>query len=51
MEKKMIINGMMCVRCQARVEKAIAAIPGVSACRVDLEKKTAYITMEHDVSD
>ena len=51
MEKKMLIEGMMCVRCKAAVEKNLAKVPGVSVCTVDLEAKTAAITLESDVAD
>lgn len=51
MEKKMMINGMMCGHCKATVEKALAAVDGVSACVVDLEAKTAIITLDKDVAD
>ena len=50
MEKKMMIDGMMCTHCQGRVEKALNAIDGVSA-KVDLEGKCAYITESKEVSD
>ena len=43
MEKKMVIEGMMCAHCQARVEQALNALPGVAA-RVDLQAKTATVT-------
>ncbi len=43
MEKKIIIDGMMCAHCQAHVEKALNALPGVAAT-VDLEAKTATVT-------
>ncbi len=51
MEKKMLINGMMCAHCKAAVEKALSAVEGVSACVVDLEAKTAVITLDNDVTD
>lgn len=51
MEKKMLIEGMMCNHCKAAVEKNLAKVPGVSACVVDLEAKTATITLENDVAD
>ena len=38
MEKKMVIEGMMCAHCQARVEQALNALPGVAA-QVDLQAK------------
>ena len=50
MEKKIMINGMMCAHCQAHVEKALNAIDGVEA-KVNLEAKTATLTLSKDVSD
>lgn len=38
------IEGMMCKHCQARVEKALKAVPGVETVTVDLEAKTAEVT-------
>ena len=48
MEKKVIIEGMMCMHCRAHAEKALNAIEGATAT-VDLESKTAIVT--GDVSD
>ncbi|MDD6159850.1 MAG: heavy metal translocating P-type ATPase [Oscillospiraceae bacterium] len=48
MEKKVIIEGMMCQHCRAHAEKALNDLPGVTAT-VDLESKTATVTGE--VSD
>ena len=45
MEKKVIIEGMMCMHCRAHAEKALNAIEGVTAT-VDLESKTAIVTGE-----
>lgn len=50
MKKEMIIEGMSCMHCSGRVEKALNGIDGVSA-KVDLEKKTAYIDLDKEVSD
>lgn len=50
MEKIMTIEGMSCAHCSARVEKALNAIRGVSAL-VDLDKKTATVTMDAPVAD
>ena len=33
----------MCEHCQARVEKALAAVKGVKRAQVDLEAKTATV--------
>lgn len=51
MEKKMLIDGMMCAHCKATVEKALSAVDGVTACAVDLAAKTATITLEREVPD
>lgn len=51
MEKKMLVEGMSCNHCKMSVEKAISAVPGVSACVVDLANKTATITLREDVAD
>ena len=48
MEKKVLIEGMMCMHCRAHAEKALNAIEGATAT-VDLESKTAIVT--GDVSD
>ena len=49
MEKTMVIEGMSCKHCSARVEKALEDI-GVKA-KVDLDKKIALVTMESAVED
>lgn len=50
MTKKMMIEGMSCGHCSARVEKALNALEGVSAT-VDLENKCAEITVDGAVSN
>ncbi len=50
MEKTMLIEGMTCAHCKARVEKALNAIPGVRA-NVVLEEKKAHIEVSGRVSD
>lgn len=47
---KMKIEGMSCGHCSARVEKALNAIPGVSAS-VDLESACASVTLSENVSE
>lgn len=51
MEKKLNVEGMMCMHCKASVEKVLSAVPGVSAVVVDLEAKTAVVTCEASVLD
>lgn len=50
MTKTLLIEGMSCGHCSARVEKALNALGGVNAV-VDLEKKTATVTLSGPVSD
>ncbi len=50
MNKTMKIEGMMCVHCKANVEKALNAIPGVTA-QVDLDAGTANLTCSQEVTD
>ena len=51
MEKKLLVEGMMCNHCKATVEKALSGVPGVTAAVVDLEAKTATVTLSEDVAD
>ncbi len=39
------IEGMMCMHCAARVKEALTAVPGVSAVEINLEAKTATLTV------
>lgn len=50
MTKTMNIEGMMCGHCQARVEKALKEVPGVTEVVVKLEAKNAVVTAEDSVS-
>ncbi len=50
MTKTMNIQGMMCPHCVAHVNKALTAIPGVTA-DVQLENKRAVITLTQPVED
>lgn len=50
MTKTLEIKGMMCMHCQAHVEKALNALEGVTAT-VNLEAGTATVTMEAEIAD
>ncbi|MDO4515659.1 MAG: heavy metal translocating P-type ATPase [Bacillota bacterium] len=50
MNKTMTIEGMMCMHCKAHVEKALNAIPGVTA-QVDLEAGKAAVDCPAAVTD
>lgn len=51
MKKIMTVNGMQCEHCKMSVEKALAALSGVSDVKVDLKKKTATVTLSESVDD
>jgi len=51
MEKKLMVEGMMCNHCKATVEKVLKALDGVSDAVVDLAAKTATVTLTADVAD
>lgn len=40
------VEGMHCAHCQANVEQALKAVKGVRAATVDLEQKTATVTVK-----
>jgi heavy metal translocating P-type ATPase len=49
-QKTLTIEGMSCMHCLARVEKALNAIDGVEA-KVSLEEKSAKLELTKEVSD
>lgn len=49
-EKILLIKGMSCGHCSARVEKALNAIDGVQA-KVDLEANSAKVILSKEISD
>ena len=51
MKKVISVDGMMCAHCQAHVQKALAAVDGVSAADVSLENKEATVTLSKEVDD
>ena len=51
MTKVMTIEGMMCVHCTGRVQKALEEVTGVSTVTMSLEDKTATVELESDVTD
>ncbi|MDD8017951.1 MAG: heavy metal-associated domain-containing protein [Bacteroidota bacterium] len=42
---KLTVTGMMCNNCSAKVEKALKGVQGVSDAKVNLEEKSAVITL------
>ncbi|NYB74624.1 heavy metal translocating P-type ATPase [Sedimentibacter hydroxybenzoicus DSM 7310] len=51
MKKTFIVEGMSCGHCKAAVEKALKAVDGVENAVVDLESKTAEVTLSNEVND
>ncbi|MCE9898508.1 copper-exporting P-type ATPase CopA [Raoultella terrigena] len=41
--QQLLINGMSCASCVSRVQKALAAVPGVAQARVNLAERTALV--------
>ncbi len=51
MKKTLHVEGMMCCHCEARVKKALEALPAVDAAVVSHEAGTAIVTLNAVVSD
>lgn len=51
MNKTMKINGMMCGHCEARVKKALEALPEVTEAVVSHETETAVLTLSAPAAD
>jgi len=49
--KTLIVEGMMCSHCEARVKKALEAVSGVESAVADHEKGTAVVTLSAPVED
>ena len=51
MTKKMVIEGMMCGHCSARVKKVLEALPQVEEAVVSHEDGTAIVTLTEEVAN
>ena len=51
MKKTLNVEGMMCGHCEARVKKALEALPEVAEAVVSHEAGTAVVTLNADVAD
>ena len=51
MEKTMKIEGMMCMHCSGRVQKALEALPQVDSAAVSHENGTAVVTLNAPIDD
>ncbi|MCF8105339.1 MAG: heavy metal translocating P-type ATPase [Desulfohalobiaceae bacterium] len=46
-----ILEGMSCVSCARRVERALTDLPGVKAARVDFADREAEVVVDEDLAD
>ena len=51
MKKTLHVEGMMCCHCEARVKKALEALPAVDEAVVSHEAGTAIVTLNAEISD
>ena len=51
MKKTLKVEGMMCGHCEARVKKALEALPEVDEAVVSHEAGTAIVTLNAEVAD
>ena len=51
MTKTLKVEGMMCMHCEARVKKALEAVPGVESAVADHTAGTAVVTLREPVAD
>ncbi len=51
MKKTFTVEGMSCGHCKAAVEKALKSVDGVENVVVDLQSKTAEVTLSNEVND
>ena len=49
--KEVYIDGMSCMHCAAKVEKALASISGVADAKVDLVNKKAVVKLKKDIDN
>ena len=51
MKKTLKVEGMMCGHCEARVKKALEALPEVTEAVVSHEAGTAIVTLNAEAAD
>ena len=51
MTKTLKVEGMMCGHCEARVKKALEAVPGVESAVANKDSGTAVVTLKEAVAD
>jgi len=51
MTKKLLIEGMSCKHCAARVEGVLTSLPGVAKAKVNLKEGVALVKLNAEISD
>ena len=51
LKKNIDVEGMTCAHCTAAVDKALERVDGVAIAAASLEKQSAQVALDHDVSD
>lgn len=49
--KEVYIDGMSCMHCAAKVEKALASVSGVADAKVDLVNKKVVVKLKKDIDN
>ena len=49
--KEVYIDGMSCMHCAAKVEKALVSVSGVADAKVDLVNKKAVVKLKKDIDN
>lgn len=49
--KEVYIDGMSCMHCAVKVEKALASVSGVTDAKVDLVNKKAVVKLKKDIDN
>ena len=51
MKKELIVEGMMCAHCEARVKKALEEVDGVVKAQANHKTKKVVVKLEKEVTD
>ena len=51
MKKTLLIEGMSCQHCVNHVRNALSELAGVNDVTVDLDKQTALLTLDQEISN
>ncbi len=49
--RKLIVEGMKCEKCSAKVKEALLSVPGVTEATVDHDKGKASVVCDDNVKD